>query len=269
MFLQKYCSCTNLCRFMKVDIIIPAYNCEKTIGISIDSILKQNHFVGKIIIIDDCSTDKTRDVILEFQKTVDFILYKQNPQNLGAGNSRNIGLKLSTSRYISFLDSDDYWLEGHLMKLLDSLKKNKWAIFAYSNYRFFLPKLNKFSNCSEFNDRHNYKLQLRSSLISTPSVLIDKKRAGDFSFISRRTGQDYALWLSLLKKGDACGINSCTVVVQKTDNSLSKNKFQSLLDVYQIQRREEGFNILYSMMNTLIFTMNFFKKKVNFWLVRK
>jgi teichuronic acid biosynthesis glycosyltransferase TuaG len=254
---------------MKIDVIIPVYNSEKTIVKAINSILSQSIDVEKIIVVDDCSIDNTKTIINRMQKDYSTILYKKNTLNLGAGNSRNIGLTLSKSRYVAFLDSDDYWNENHLMELSKSLEENKWAIFAYSNYKYYLTKSNKYSNCSKFKERHNYKLQLRSTLISTPSVLIDKSRSGSFSFISRRTGQDYALWLDLLKRGDACGVNSCTVIVQKISNSLSKNKFQSLLDIYQIQRVQEEIGPFNALLNSIMFLVNTIKKKISFWVLKK
>jgi teichuronic acid biosynthesis glycosyltransferase TuaG len=254
---------------MNIDVIIPVFNSEKTIVKSIDSVLAQSISVNRIIIIDDCSTDDTKNIICRMQEINGVILYKRNKFNLGAGSSRNAGLELSKSRYVAFLDSDDLWSEGHLMELYRSLNENKWAIFAYSKYKYYLPESDKYSNCSKCKDRHNYKFQLRSTLICTPSVLIDKSRSGDFSFISRRTGQDYALWLDLLKRGDACGVNSCTVIVQKISDSLSKNKFQSLLDIYQIQRVQEEIDPFNVLLNSIMFLVNTIKKKISFWVLKK
>jgi len=251
-----------------IDVIIPVFNSARTISKTINSALSQIAPVNKIFIIDDCSKDDTKKIVEELAQTDSRIIYKNNSVNLGAGKSRNIGLELSKSRYVAFLDSDDLWSEGHLMELYRALSENKWAIFAYSNYKYYLPESDKYSNCSKCKDRHNYKFQLSNTLICTPSVLIDKSRSGDFSFISRRTGQDYALWLDLLKKGDACGVNSCTVIVQKISNSLSKNKFQSLLDVYQIQRVQEGITPFSALLNSIMFLVNTIKKKISFWILK-
>ncbi len=252
---------------MKIDVIIPVYNSEKTIEKTIDSVLAQTNQVSEIIIVDDCSIDETQNIVKRRQKnlTGTKIVYIKNNKNLGAGASRNTGLQASKSRYVAFLDSDDYWLPNHLESLIDALDKSEWAVFAYANYKYYIPTSGEYSNCSQYLRRHKYQDQLQNTLISTPSVLIDKKQVGNIEFLERRTGQDYALWLSLLKVGDACGVGSCSVVVQKMPNSLSKSKIQSAMDIYQIQVECENIPRIIAFWNTVMFVINAVIKRKKFW----
>ena len=100
-----------------VDIILPNYNKEFFLQETINSVLSQNYINWKLIIIDNCSTDNSKKIIEKFRvnKKVDIIYLKKN---MGASFSRNLGIRLSNSKYIAFLDADDIWtpkkLEGQI-----------------------------------------------------------------------------------------------------------------------------------------------------------
>lgn len=91
---------------MELSIIIPAYNAEKNIGKTIESILNQTFTDFELIIINDGSTDRTESVIREFQKKDDRIRY-YFIKNSGSAVARNIGLKYAMGNYIGFVDADD------------------------------------------------------------------------------------------------------------------------------------------------------------------
>lgn len=95
---------------IKVSVIIPAYNAEKYIEKSINSILNQTYKSFEIIIVDDGSTDRTIQLLQKFSK--DITLIKQ--KNAGASAARNTAIKAAQGQYISFLDADDIW---HPLKL--------------------------------------------------------------------------------------------------------------------------------------------------------
>lgn len=90
-----------------VSIIIPAYNAEKTIKIAIDSALQQIYKNIEVIVINDGSTDKTNLIvnnIIEHDKRVKLV----ETENFGVSHARNIGIKSSKGKYVTFLDSDDF-----------------------------------------------------------------------------------------------------------------------------------------------------------------
>ena len=88
-----------------ISIIVPIYNAEKYINKCLDSILKQTKKELEIILVNDGSTDNTEKIIKTYKDKR--IKYFKN-DNHGIGYSRNFGIKKSTSKYIMFLDSDDY-----------------------------------------------------------------------------------------------------------------------------------------------------------------
>ena len=93
-----------------VNVIIPAYNAEKTLRRCVDSLLNQTMLDGvEIIIIDDGSVDSTYDIICDYESKYPNIIrgYKNNI-NKGLGTTRNIGLEKCNAEYIIFVDADDY-----------------------------------------------------------------------------------------------------------------------------------------------------------------
>ncbi len=107
----------------KVSIIMPLYNAEKYLTEAIKSILNQTYNDFELICINDCSTDRTRDIVEEFQKRDDRIKMLKNEKNLGAAPSRNKGLKAARGDYILFLDGDDIFEEELLEKATATIEK--------------------------------------------------------------------------------------------------------------------------------------------------
>ena len=88
-------------------IIIPIYNSEKFLRTSINSIIKQKIKNIEILLINDCSSDKSLKICNIYKKKYKFIKVINNKKNVGVGNCRNIGIKAALGKYLIFLDSDD------------------------------------------------------------------------------------------------------------------------------------------------------------------
>lgn len=91
---------------VEISVIIPAYNAEKTIGRCLDSVLCQTPEI-EIIVVDDCSTDRTFDICKEYQSRHSNITLIHNEKNIGQGLSRNKGIDAASGEYLAFVDSDD------------------------------------------------------------------------------------------------------------------------------------------------------------------
>ena len=105
----------------KISIVIPVYNSEKTIGKTISSILKQTYGNFEVIIIDDGSTDRSKEIIENFNDKRIIYNYQENQ---GVSIARNNGITLATGEYISFIDSDDMVKECFLEDFIKALNKN-------------------------------------------------------------------------------------------------------------------------------------------------
>lgn len=147
-----------------ISVLIPTYNYGKFIGKCIDSVLKQTYKNIEIIVVDDGSTDNTKDVVSKFPKVK---YYWQD--NKGVSVARNKLLKAAKGEYIAFIDADDYWAETKLEKQLEYLKEHtdKDMVFSICRNFFENEKIEK-----------NRKAQLiaeRDFLAGIPSALIKKE----------------------------------------------------------------------------------------------
>lgn len=103
----------------EIPVIIPAYNAEKTIGRCLDSVLCQTPEI-EIIVVDDCSTDRTFDICKEYQSHHGNITLIHNEKNIGQGLSRDKGIKAASGEYLAFVDSDDtisQYMYGDMLSL--------------------------------------------------------------------------------------------------------------------------------------------------------
>ena len=114
-----------------VSIIMPSYNTAKFISKTIESVLEQTYKNWELLIVDDCSTDNTDEIVSKYDD--DRIIYLKNKKNSGAAVSRNKALKNAKGKWIAFLDSDDLWYPTKLEEQIKYMKKNKYS-FSYTSY---------------------------------------------------------------------------------------------------------------------------------------
>lgn len=105
-------------------IVMPAYNCESTVGLTIESVLNQSFTDLELIIVNDGSTDNTSQVLEHYQSKDSRVKFK-TIQNGGPGNARNKGIELTNGRYLLFVDSDDAMKENTLEMYANHVKDQK------------------------------------------------------------------------------------------------------------------------------------------------
>ena len=114
-----------------VSIIMPSWNTSKWIGESIKSVISQTYQNWELIIVDDCSTDNTDEIVAAFKDSR--IRYIKNEKNSGAAITRNRALREAKGEWIAFLDSDDIWMPEKLEKMINFMVSNNYS-FAYHDY---------------------------------------------------------------------------------------------------------------------------------------
>nr|WP_315193824.1 glycosyltransferase family 2 protein [uncultured Aquabacterium sp.] len=107
-----------------VTAVIPAYNAERFILKAVDSVLAQEDATVEIIVVDDCSTDKTSELLLPHVEAGKVRLIRHDV-NKGLTGTRNTAIRHSTGKYIAFLDADDQWLSHHVATAVRLLEKNE------------------------------------------------------------------------------------------------------------------------------------------------
>ena len=117
---------------IKVSVIIPAYNTEEYISKAIDSALAQTLSNIEVIVVDDCSTDNTVEVVQSFDDPRVKLL--QNPTNMGAGGARNNAIKAAKGKWIAVLDSDDWYAPQRLEVLVSAAEEKDADMIADDSY---------------------------------------------------------------------------------------------------------------------------------------
>lgn len=114
----------------EISIILPVYNCEKIIERTIKTIEKQTVDIFELIIINDGSTDNTREICLKHCEKNPKIKYIEI-QNQGVSNARNVGISKATGKYICFIDSDDEYYPNFIEKMIRAVDDDKMVVCAY------------------------------------------------------------------------------------------------------------------------------------------
>jgi teichuronic acid biosynthesis glycosyltransferase TuaG len=209
-----------------VSIIIPAYNSEATITQTIDSVLSQTLEDWEMIVVDDFSSDNTRNILYGYARKDSRLTILENSSNCGVSASRNRAIATSRGRFIAFLDSDDYWDQFKLENQLHFMLARNIA-FSYHDYfivnnaglvvkRVFCP--------SEF----SYRQYLSNNQIGVLTIMIDTHQVGKPHMFNQPVAATVATWLTILRDGNKayCAPNSLGYY-RITKRSLSRNKLRS------------------------------------------
>ena len=242
-----------------VSVIIPYYKKKEYITSSINSVLKQSHKNLELIIIYDDSNHEDLITLNKLKKKDKRIKIFINKKNIGAGLSRNKGIKLSKGKFIAFLDSDDLWSSNKLKKQIFFMKKNKIKI-SHTSY-YIINYNNKIIGQRKAKDLSHMQL-LRSCDIGLSTIILDKRLIkNNIKFASIKTKEDYVLWLqiTLSEKKIYALLNNLTKW-RKLDNSLSSSTFQKIKDGYLVYRKYMKFSQLKSIFYLGLLSINFILK---------
>lgn len=225
----------------RVSVIIPCYNCEKFVMETIDSVMKQTYFDFEIIAINDCSKDKTMDILVECEKVNDKLRVYSNEVNLGVALTRNKGVELAKGEYIAFVDSDDVWLESKLEKQIELMESDTEIDMTFTAYDLYDESMqNKLKTYSIPVDV-NYEMLLYENIVGLSTVVMKKSVFNEFKMNKDYMHEDYVLWLKLLKNNYKLkGINSSLVKYRVFNDSRNANKFRALSERVKILYKEEG-----------------------------
>lgn len=244
-----------------VSVITPVYNAGEVVGQTLESVFSQTYKNIEIILVDDCSSDNSEEVIKNYCGEHSEIVYFRQPTNYGAGVARNKALELARGQYVAFLDADDIWYPSKIEKQLSLLNKKNGS-FSFTAIEMIDKDGNVVKKKRRVKEEINYKFLLKNTMIATSTVLIDRTKLGDFRMPLRRGGQDYATWLMLLRDGTiAYGINEALEQYRVGNkNSLAGKKSRSIRQVWEIQTQQEHINKFSALININCFVFNAFIK---------
>lgn len=207
-----------------ISVVIPAYNAEKTIQETIESVLNQTFKDFEIIVINDGSTDSTLTLVSQIN---DPRIQIYSYQNSGAPKSRNRGFEHSKGLYIAFLDADDIWVNNKLELQLKALENNSQAAVAYS-WTDYIDQSGKFLQSGThltFNDNVYPDLLVQNFLENGSNPLIRREAFANINGFdeSLLAGQDWDLYIRLAAHYHFVAIPVVLVFYRFSSNSLSSD----------------------------------------------
>lgn len=209
-----------------VSIITPSYNTARFLRETIECVRAQTYANWEMLIVDDCSTDDTDDVVSAFAD--ERIRFFKNDCNRGAAYSRNFALRQARGRWIAFLDSDDLWLPDKLEKQIRFMEENGYA-FSYTNYAEMdeagklLPVL---WTGPEKIDRFRMHL---FNFMGCLTVMYDRDAIGLLQIADLKKRNDYALWIQASEKATAFLLPETLAVYRVRSGGSITNRSQSPL----------------------------------------
>ena len=155
-----------------VDIILPNYNKAEFLEEAINSVINQTYKNWHLYIVDDHSNDNSVKIIDKFLNLVNVTVIKLY-KNKGPSFCRNYAMRISKSKYISFIDSDDGWLSDKLEKQIYFMEKHNLS-FTYTDYTPFFESFGKkkFKKRTFLKDHFNYRTFINNSSINTTTMII-------------------------------------------------------------------------------------------------
>lgn len=229
---------------LNVSVITPAYNAEKFIHETIESVLAQTYPHWEMIIVDDCSTDDTVSIVKSYTEKDERIKLVQLDENSGSAIARNTAMDHAKGRYLAFLDSDDMWLPTKLEKQLTFMQQKDIA-FSFTRYRRVLEDGTETKSVSKTPSTIDYDGLMKQCVIGCLTVMIDREKIGELRMVNIRTRQDYAFWLQILRKGYlAYGIPDVLAKYRLVRNSISSNKIDAAKRNWYVYRQIEQQNLM-------------------------
>tara|TARA_B100000795_G_scaffold204508_1_gene158112 strand:+ start:241 stop:981 length:741 start_codon:yes stop_codon:yes gene_type:complete len=243
-----------------VSVIIPFYKKKLFIEETIFSVLKQTYMNLEIIIIYDDQNHDDLNFIKEIGALDSRILIIINSKNLGAGNSRNVGITASKGSYIAFIDADDIWKKDKIMKQINFMKNNN-ILVSHTSYEIINNK-NKITGKRVARNFYNLNDLLKSCDIGLSTVMLNSKIfINKFKFPDLKTKEDFVFWLNLLKENvSIVGLDEKLTSWRKLNNSLSTSVLQKLVDGYKVYHRYMKFNFFKSIYYLFCLSLNYLRK---------
>jgi glycosyltransferase involved in cell wall biosynthesis len=261
-------------RYPKVSVCIPTYNYGRFIAEAIDSVLAQTFKDFELIVVDNCSTDNTREVVEHYVKIDPRVSYYCNESNIGMVGNWNRCLEYVKGKYIKILCADDYIDETHLEKCVTVLDNNADVVITSTPRVLF--------GCDDKNEKLSFsdifevatgnsairRCLVEWNVIGEPTAVMFRKNDNnllfnpDFDQVS-----DMEMWFRLLENGKLANIpDTCCYLrchdSQTTNINLKNNKISlDELKLYSVYLHKPYMTISWYKKESILFF-----KAYNYWL---
>ena len=229
-----------------VSVVIPMYNAGQFINETVRSVMGQEYRNWEMLVVDNCSTDASRDIVSDLAKEDPRIKLISSPSNSGSpARPRNMGIQNAKGKYIALLDADDLWLKNKLIRQVDFLEQHNDVFMLYSQYlvmkdgrildKKIAPPEHKMKSGRIFDS-----LFLSDNFIPCLTVVFRNRHADNYLFDENpRSMEDFDLWLRISKNEVISFIDKPLAVYRVHDRSTTADigvflsKYLTLLKKWQ------------------------------------
>ncbi|MBF7097332.1 glycosyltransferase family 2 protein [Alkalibacter mobilis] len=220
----------------KCSVVVPVYNREDFIEKTLNSVLDQTYKELELIVVDDCSTDRSYEIVKEIANRDPRVVLIKNDVNMGVADTRNIGIQKSSGKYVALLDSDDLWLDNKLEIQINHIEE-KGCSLAYCGYGFFDKEGNRIGDTFHVPETVNLNQLLKRNVISCSTVLGERQLFINHKFDKRYYHEDLVAWISMLKEcGTAYGVLDELAEITIMKGSKSGNKLKCAKERWKVYR---------------------------------
>lgn len=213
--------------FGLISIIMAAYNAEKTIEQAINSVLSQTYTNFELLVVNDCSTDRTAELVKSIAAKDSRVRLISNVKNNGVSYTRKHGLEEAKGSWIAILDSDDAWAPEKLEKQIDFQRRTN-ADLLFTGSAFMDSEGHPIDWCLHAPKEVTYRQLLKQNVLSNSSALVRKELYAKYYAIGDGMHEDFAIWLSILKEGKkAYGVDEPLLIYRIAKSSKSGNKVKA------------------------------------------
>ena len=245
-----------------VTVIIPYFKKRKYIQDTINTVVNQTYKDLEVIIIYDDTDMKDLNYLEKITKLDNRIKIIKNKNNLGAGLSRNEGIKKSSGEYIAFLDADDLWHTEKISKQIYFMKQN-YSTISHTSYSVINDKTKNIISLRQAKNFNHVNELLKSCDIGLSTVMLKKSILvrNNIEFPDLKTKEDFVLWLKLLiHRNKIFALKENLMTWRKSKNSLSSSMLQKILDGFKVYNVHMEFNFIKSIYYLICLSFNYLKK---------
>jgi teichuronic acid biosynthesis glycosyltransferase TuaG len=249
-----------------VSVITPAFNAARFMRETIKSVQAQTLTDWEMIVVDDCSTDNTKDVVEEQARKDPRIRLIRMDSNSRQALARNKGIREARGKYIAFLDSDDLWFPEKLAMQTEFMEKTGYAL-TYTSYKKINEKGDVISSPLKFPPVVNLESLLKSNYIGCLTAVYNAEKIGKVYMPNITKREDYALWLKILSMGyKAYLVDRCLAMYRVRPGSVSNNKACAAFYQWKVYREVEKLSLIKSLEYFFSYALNGVMK---FWGLRE
>ena len=248
---------------MNISVVIPCFNRKNTLSRSIDSVINQTYKPFEIIVVDDGSTDGTRDFILNSYPNIRYFFQPKK----GVSSARNKGIRESSSNWIAFLDSDDEWLPQKLEKQKNQLEKHSGIFISHTNEIWIrngvrVNQMKKHQKCGGY----IFDKCLDICRMSPSSVLIHIRVLEDIGLFDEKLQvcEDYDLWLRISSKYSVL-FEKELLIIKYGGHKDQLSKVKQGIEQYRIQSLEKILTLNHLTKDQFVLTKNMLIRKLSIY----